>query len=174
MPGQDKQRNRQTAQQKAALSQGEAASSVTGERAVSVGAAQVSVYAYSGPLPPADELARMAAVYPKAPEIIFGQFEKQGDHRRWMEKATFWGDQLRSWSGMLIGGAICLAFGYWGYLLIKSGHRADGLAAIISPLVGLVGCFLYAQHQQRKERLSRLDKLAPPTSAASGDKRLGR
>lgn len=81
----------------------------------------MSTRSYSGPLPPAEEVAGHAKVHPEAPGIIFSSFEKQGDHRRRMEieeAADFRVLRRRSqWMALflatiaIVTGGLCAYFG---------------------------------------------------------------
>ncbi|GAB3845818.1 DUF2335 domain-containing protein [Nesterenkonia populi] len=54
---------------------------------------------YSGPYPPPDYLEQYGRIVPNAPELIFEQFARQGDHRREIEKRLVDGSESRAARG---------------------------------------------------------------------------
>ena len=67
--------------------------------------------------------------------------EKQGDHRRHIEKVAVWGRTLGSNVGTFGGIAIALVAMYFGYDLLMHDKDAAGLAAFFGPLAVLVWAY---------------------------------
>lgn len=103
---------------------------------------------YSSPHPHPDHLERYAALYPKAPEIVFEQFREQGDHRRTMESKYMGGSERRANIGQwlafsLVAGAIVAG-------VVVAQTNAAAAATIIS--VALGGGILLAISGAKGER----------------------
>lgn len=79
---------------------------------------------YAGPLPPASEMERYAALDPDAVRVILRQFTEQGRHRRAVEAALVAGDERRADRGQLLA-ATLVALGILG----GTGHCDGGRRA---------------------------------------------
>lgn len=86
--------------------------------------------------------------------------ERQSAHREELEKMVISGNVSSQKRGSIFAFIICLVAIVGGFTLIIMGHSAYGLAAIISSLATLAGVFVYAKHQQRKERQEKATALA--------------
>jgi uncharacterized membrane protein len=106
----------------------------------------------SGPLPSPEELAGYDQVLPGAAERILQTFEKQVEHRHFLERsAVLSGIQARSW-GLGLGFFISIAGLGVSLALGLSGHEvAAGIVAAID-LTALAGVFVFGSQAQRSER----------------------
>lgn len=75
-----------------------------GERAARMDSSTVSLRetVYQGPLPPAAEMERYAAIDPNAVTIILGNFNEQSRHRRELEATVVIGTERRAGRGQLL------------------------------------------------------------------------
>lgn len=81
--------------------------------------------------------------------------EKQSAHREYLEKRVVDGNVSNQTRGSYFAFIISLVAIIGGVWLIAHGKSTEGLAAIITSLVGLVSVFFYSKHQQKKEREQR-------------------
>jgi uncharacterized membrane protein len=121
---------------------------------------------FSGPLPPPTMLAEYERAHPGLAERIVAMAERQVTlvedqvrNRISMESATVHGDAIRADRGLLFGFLVCLSCfvlaGYMAYL-----HEArEAIIAVIAPLTGLVGTFVYGTINRSRERANRISKL---------------
>lgn len=130
------------------------ASPTLSQEAVSV-TQEFTVSAFSGPIPPADVLARYEAVCPGAADRIIGMAERQSRHRQEMERAALVIESDASKRGTHCGLAACLAalavaalLGYWDQ------PWAAGSVVVVD-IVGLVGVFVYGNRSRRQERIEK-------------------
>jgi uncharacterized membrane protein len=107
---------------------------------------------YSGPLPPASELAKYDAVVPGMAERLLTQFELQASHRMALERHLIHSDSTRANWGLaaafvfgivLLGAAV-----YW----TVNGYQSVGIVAIVSEFVTYGGLFVYSSETRRRER----------------------
>ncbi len=106
---------------------------------------------FSGPLPPPETLAQYNLTLPGAAERILAMAEKQQEHRQDLEKTTVYSNAGAQKQGLYLGFVIALVTIGGGIWLISTGKEATGLAAVITPLCGLVGTFIYGKYIQKKE-----------------------
>lgn len=85
---------------------------------------------YSSPHPHPEHLERYAALYPQAPEIVFEQFRKQGDHRREMEAKYMRGSERRANIGQWLAFILVLAVVASGVIAIIAGNPVAGSSII--------------------------------------------
>lgn len=116
---------------------------------------------YSGPIPPAAEMERYAAINPDLPTKILDLTAKQSAHRQVIEKVaisdagkqrklgTFCATFLGSLA--IIGGVIC----------IVTGHSAEGLTSIVGSIATLAGTFIYGTQSTKKERTEKWKEIQP-------------
>ncbi len=106
----------------------------------------------SGPLPSPEELAGYDQVLPGAAERILQTFEKQVEHRHFLERsAILSGIQARSW-GLGLGFCVSIAGLGVSLALGLSGHEvAAGIVAAID-LTALAGVFVIGSQTQNAER----------------------
>lgn len=115
---------------------------------------------FQGPTPPPEILRAYAEIYPEAPRIIFGSYEKQGQHRREMESQFMRHAIARSWGGLACTMTAVLSLVGLGGFAVYMGQGLAGAAAFVSAMGGLVVAFLYGQSRQSKEREDRAKIMA--------------
>jgi Predicted membrane protein (DUF2335) len=110
---------------------------------------------YAGPLPDAQTLAELAALYPEAPKIIFDDFVAQAKHRRSLEGKVVDTNNRLALRGQLIAGGL----GAVG-LLVSGGVAAmgqplGGFGIAVASLTALVSVFLAGREKEKKERVEK-------------------
>ena len=105
-----------------------------------------------GPIPPPRIIEDYKNIYPEAAKIIFDQFEKEGDNRRKIEKSDSFHTHFKTYVGQLFALIVVLTVTYYGYLIVSAGKDIYGTAAILAPLAGLAGVFMYERHQRTKDK----------------------
>ena len=106
-------------------------------------------------LPDPEDVAKFEQLYEGATEIIFEQYQKQGNHRRQMEAKVIEGNVAQQKWAPIIGLVIVLVAIGAGVFLTLRGFDASGLAAIITALAAPVAVFLggrIMQYFERKEK----------------------
>jgi uncharacterized membrane protein len=107
---------------------------------------------FSGPIPPPALLEKYNQIIPNGAERILAMAEKQSAHREYLEKRVVDGNVSNQTRGSYFAFVISLTAILGGVWLISHGKSPEGLASIITSLVGLAGVFFYSKHQQKKER----------------------
>jgi uncharacterized membrane protein len=110
---------------------------------------------FSGPLPPPEMLQRYNDVAPGMAERIVALAEKQSDHRRSLESQVVNGNERRANRGQWMAFILAFAGIIAGVYLTMSGKSTEGLIAILGPLAGIVGIFVYGKSSQKKELASK-------------------
>ena len=93
---------------------------------------------YQGPLPDGNTLEHYERTLPGAAKILFTQFEKQGNHRRWIEKVTVFSEYGLRFGSQIGATVLGLAFAGLGGYLILQGHNASGLLVFGTTVVSAV------------------------------------
>lgn len=106
---------------------------------------------FSGPLPPPETLSKYNEILPGAAERIVAMAEKQQMHRQNLEKKVVFGNAASQTRGNYLGFFVAMTAILGGLWLIYLGKEVTGLVAIITPIIGLVGVFVYGKHLQREE-----------------------
>lgn len=102
---------------------------------------QLVMERYSGPFPHPEHLERFAKLYPKAPQIIFDNFDKQSEHRRRVETTYMQGSERRANRGQWLAySLVVLAIGA-GVVAIALGQGAAGATIVTAAFAG--GVVLY-------------------------------
>ena len=105
---------------------------------------------WEGPLPPPQLLQQYRDVAPNAPQLILEAFQKQGNHRRFIEKWMAVSPFLLRISGQIFA-FLLVAYGiYKGAHLIEIDKQASGLTAIFTSLGALAGMFIYQRKNPEK------------------------
>jgi uncharacterized membrane protein len=113
------------------------------------GPAQMSMMAYSGPLPPAEQLEHYEKLYGGAAKLLFEKFAEERTHRMNVEKSE--SDKyfelaakeqknnfLGNISGQLLSAAICLVgLGACVYLAMN-GHTWEAISVVAIPFAGII------------------------------------
>ncbi len=77
--------------------------------------------------------------------------EKQGGHRRFMEKVSMFVHGFTQIGGVLAGGAAVLLGLYYGHDLAMHDKNVQAWVASLGPIAAVGGLFLYDRHSQRQE-----------------------
>lgn len=107
---------------------------------------------YSGPLPPAEQLAQYEQISPGAADRLIGLVEKQQNHRHELELSVVRANARNSLLGVISGLIIAVVTVVCSCYAIISGYGATGIIGSIVPLASLVGVFVYGKIENRKER----------------------
>ena len=89
---------------------------------------------FTGPLPRPETLREYDQVLPGLAERIVLMAEKEGDHRRSVEKSLV---RISAW-GLASATTICLIALIGGFALLWAGKTLSGLAPILLALAGLI------------------------------------
>ncbi len=120
---------------------------------------QLTMAAFSGPLPPPAILAQYNEIIENGAERILHMAEKQSAHREEMEKRVVRGNVLNQTLGTIFAFVIVMTGFACGTWLIYLNKSAAGLGTILTPLCGICGVFFYSKNAQRKERESKAKSL---------------
>ena len=122
----------------------------------------VTSQTYQGPIPPASEMQKYAAINPELPMRIMAMAEKQSAHRQEIEKIavaeSFKQKRLGATYAFILG-VIAIAGGV--YCIVK-GYSAYGIALIIADLAALAGAFAYGTYKSSEERMRKWNEVKPP------------
>ena len=106
---------------------------------------------YSGPIPPASEMAEYNNVIPNGGDRIMKMAENQSEHRQHIEKLVINSKNRDSLLGVIFGGVIGVLGIVLGFFLIQSGHKFAGSAFAGGPLVALVSLYLRGTYLDQKD-----------------------
>ena len=104
---------------------------------------------FSGPIPPPELLREYNKLIPNGAERILAMAERQEAHRHELEKAIVRAEIQQGRLGLILGFVVVMTMGIGGMLLIWHGDNVNGLAIVLSSLVGLVGSFVYSAKRKR-------------------------
>lgn len=110
---------------------------------------------YSGPLPPANEFQKYNEVLNGAADRLLTMAENQAKHRQDLEKAVIYGNQKKSFLGLVFGFVVGIIGLASGAILIYFGKTTQGLIFGGGTLTALVSVFIYGSNQMRQERKER-------------------
>jgi uncharacterized membrane protein len=135
------------------LTPGKATTPVNGQdgTALQASASREEIYIeeYRGEAPhPSIALGWNDAV-PDGADRLLRMTEKQGDHRRHLEKVLVWGRTIATNLGTLGAVAITITGMILGYRLIMADKSAAGLTAMFVPLAGLAAVYIKNTSDQR-------------------------
>jgi uncharacterized membrane protein len=129
---------------------------------------QTSRTQFTGPIPPPEVLSKYNDALPDAAERIVAMAESQLKHRQDIEKQVIDSNCKAQQRGPIYGLIVALAAIGGGVYLIHAGQSAEGLAAVIAPLAGIVGVFIYGKMTQQKQLAGNQTALiAPPAPPKS-------
>jgi uncharacterized membrane protein len=117
---------------------------------------------YSGPLPPPEALERYNQTLPGAAERILAMAEQQHAHRLKLESRVVDSNISAQKLGTVLGFIVAITTIIGGIWLIYVGKEAQGLASVLTALAALVGVFLYARRQQKKDLANKAGAFGPP------------
>ena len=106
---------------------------------------------YSGPIPPAEEMAKYNQVIPNGGDRIMAMAEKQSEHRQSLEKSVVKSKNRDSLLGVIFAGAIGITGLILGYFLITNGHKITGTLFAGTPLATLVGLYLRGTNLDKED-----------------------
>lgn len=119
-----------------------------GNKKIQVNRTELS--AYQGPLPPASQLAQYEGILPGAAERIMKTYEKQVDHRHFIEKKYVTSNCINSRMGIIIGALFSLiTIGMSGWL-IYIGNTTGGSIIGGLQIASLAGVFVYGTRMKQK------------------------
>lgn len=119
----------------------------------------LSVEQYSGPLPPPQMLADFDLVLPGSAERILKMVENQAQHRMKIESRVIEGGLINERLGVFAGTALASLIVLVGGALVLAGRSAEGFAAVIVAVGGVVSAYVYGDRQRRQEREARRKEL---------------
>lgn len=106
---------------------------------------------YSGPLPPAAELAKYESITPGLADRIVGMAERQASHRQRLEERAFAHDARRSWGGLAAGWTVAVSCFAGAVFLVNGGHPVSGTLLGTVDLAALVAVFVLGRQGQKKD-----------------------
>jgi len=112
-------------------------------------------YQFSGPLPPPEILIKYNEIVPNGADRILTMVENQELHRQNLETRIVDSDVKQSQRGLIAGSCLSALVIGGGIFLLAVGQSVTGLVALLTPLAGLTGVFVYATETRKKERLER-------------------
>lgn len=110
---------------------------------------------FVGPLPHPELLAGYERASPGSAERIIAMAEKQGDHRRAQEDRLLDANIASEKRGQLLAFLLATLVCGGGIYLLAIGKGISGLVALLAPLAGLIGIFIYTAREQRKQEPAR-------------------
>lgn len=110
---------------------------------------QVVMGRWSGPLPPPAALEQFERASPGAADRILTMAEREEEHRQSLERMMATSEIKSRNRGQFLGFAIAAITLVGGIWLVYEGKDWPGLVAILTPLVGLVGIFVYTQSREQ-------------------------
>ena len=100
---------------------------------------QVIEKLYQGPIPPSEDLERYKAVYEKAPQVLFGEFQAEAAHRRKQERQQLKLAARGQWFSFVL--SLCSIVAAVGVTALKADWPATfvlGFAAVLFAGAGLL------------------------------------
>lgn len=111
----------------------------------------IQAYYYRGQLPDPASLERFDQIIPNGAERIFDRFEKQSDHRMYLEKKVIESQIKDGQRGQVFGFIIAILFLIGSIYLAMNGFETVASVLGGTTVVGLVTAFIYGKKSQRKE-----------------------
>lgn len=111
----------------------------------------IAAQSFSGPLPPPEMLRKYEELLPGSADRIISIAERQSSHRQKLESDVIASSIRNERLGMTFGFLICILAISGGIFAVMHGKSAEGIAAIITPLVALVAVFVYGKSKQKKD-----------------------
>lgn len=107
---------------------------------------------FSGPIPHPRILEQYEKILPGSADRIIKMSENQSNHRQRLENFLV-GNRLRNeMIGMLSGFVLAIVTIVGGIWCILIGKALSGLAAVITPLIGLVSVFIYTKISDKQNK----------------------
>ena len=124
---------------------------------------------FSGPLPPPETLEKYNQIVPGAAERIIKMAENQQKHRHDLEKNVTDSNVSSQKLGLILAFVLAMTAIVGGIWLSAHGKSGAGLTSIIGALAALVGVFVYAKEEQKKELRDKQKVLPPPSEQPQED-----
>ncbi len=127
-------------------------------RAASANASTVALFhaqQFSGPMPPPAMLREYDEVLPGLANRIVTMAENQSKHRIKLESRVTTSNIWRGHLGQIFAFLIAIAGIIAGTYLILQDKPVEGLAAIIGPIAGIAGVFIWGKRKQTQELASK-------------------
>ena len=105
---------------------------------------------FAGPLPHPDTLMGYKEIDSSFPDRIMSMAEKDAEHHRKMEEHIIIENFNSNKIGMIFGFLISITAIGLGAWLISIDKDAYGIAAIITPLVGIAGTFIFGKKENQE------------------------
>lgn len=106
---------------------------------------------FSGPMPPPEMLREYDEVLPGLANRIVTLAENQSNHRIRLERRVTTSNIWRAHLGQVFAFVLAIAGIVSGTYLIMNNKSAEGIAAILTPIAGVAGVFLWRTRKQREE-----------------------
>ncbi len=110
---------------------------------------------FSGPMPPPEMLRQYEEVLPGLANRIVTLAENQSSHRIRLERRVTTSNIWRAHFGQLFAFLIAVCGIVAGTYLIINNKSAEGIAAILTPITGIAGVFVWRTKRQRNELSSK-------------------
>lgn len=110
-----------------------------GRSVATVSMQQVTI---AGPLPHPDLLRQYEQIHPGFTDRLLTAIEKQGEHRRSMDRPTLDANYRLARAGQIIAGIVCLAALGSGTFLVAIGNTPVGVAIMFGAIASVVVPFL--------------------------------
>lgn len=113
---------------------------------------RTQVEAYQGPLPPAVQLAQYEEILPGAAERIIQTYEKQVEHRHYIEKQYIKSACGNSKLGIIVGAVISITTILMSGFLVLKGFSTSGSIIGVSSIASLAGVFVYGTRMKQDKK----------------------
>lgn len=111
----------------------------------------VAASAFAGPLPPPNILEQYNKVIPSAAERIFQMAEKEGEHRRYIEKKLVDSQANQVNRGATFGFMLGVLALLGGFVLAYFDKSLVGIAAILGGLGAIITAFIAGSKKNKKK-----------------------
>jgi len=106
---------------------------------------------WQGPVPHPENIKKFDAIYPGAAKLIFGQYEKQSNHRMKLESFTVRKGIRNETVGMIFAFVIMVCIIGGGIYLMAAGKDGVGLTTSLAGFGGVITLFLVRKRSSDKE-----------------------
>ena len=103
-----------------------------------LGAVLTQTTAWTGPLPNPEALARFEEILPGSADRIIRMAEEEGAHQRSIQKQDLLVSARIQFTGMAVGGVLCLLSLVLGYMLGSNGHTVAAGAMLGIPVASII------------------------------------
>jgi len=113
---------------------------------------------YQGPIPSPEMFAEYERALPGSADRILGMAEAQSKHRMQMESQVVVGNLKSQNVGQWMAFVVVLGGMGLGAWFITHGYDTAGFTAMLTPLGGVAGIFVWGRFRQEKERQRKLEQ----------------